>query len=64
MFTLIYTDLTTSRTGEKNFETQHGALTFAQGLERQKCVIVSLKLPDGSTLSENRVTALVRQLPG
>jgi hypothetical protein len=65
MFTLSFYDLQNRRDLTRTFERRADALSFADDLKQRKCLVLTLRLPDGSTVGSSEIAAMIGELtPG
>ena len=62
MFTLSFYDLQNRRDLTRTFDRRADALSFADGLRQRKCLVLTLRLPDGSIVGSSEIATMIREM--
>jgi hypothetical protein len=62
MFTLSFYDLQNRRDLTRTFDRRSEALSFADDLKHRKCLVLTLRFPDGSTVGSTEIAAMIREM--
>jgi len=62
MFTLSFYDLQNRRDLTRTFDRRSEVLSFADSLKHRKCLVLTLRLPDGSTVGSCEITSMIREM--
>lgn len=62
MFTLSFYDLQNRRDLTRTFDSRVEALSFASSLRQNKCLVLTLRFPDGSTIGSSEIATMIRDM--